>query len=152
MKKRFALILFVSLLVFFLFSAFVPLPQSDPGGSLDPGLVIIISAVLIPVLIQGLKFIAATFHVVWKEQTVMLICFGVALIVAVLWLKPIFPAWPGYVEDPTNFGSSILAFLSGGLTVISSIFGLATLVYRFILKAVFDALKIGETQVKALAG
>ncbi len=149
MKKLF-LILFVLVMVFTI-SAFAPFQQDDPVG-IDETLVIVLSSVLIPALIQVMKFAAAWFGVVWNEKTVMIICFVLALLVAVIWLKPTLPELPSFTGEPDVIMSGVLAFAGVVLTVISSIFGLATLIYRFVLKAVFDALKIGNEKIKTLAG
>lgn len=146
--KRFFLILFILAAVFLL--AFAPLPQAEPG-ELPSGLVVILSSVLIPVVVQVLKWIAAWAGVVWKEKTLMIICFVLGVGVAFLWLRPVFPAFPLVAGDPAEFAGLILDWIAGALSVVGSVFGLATIVYQFILRYVFDALGFGNTEVLSLA-
>lgn len=146
--KRFILVLLILAAIFSV--AFTPLPQAEPG-ELPSGLVVILSSVLIPMVVQGLKWIAAWAGVVWKEKTLMIICFVLGVGVAFLWLRPIFPAFPLISGDPAEFAGLILDWVAGALSVVGSVFGLATFVYQFILRSVFDALGFGNQQISFLA-
>ena len=147
MKKVSAIFL---VLAAFCLLAFAPLPQAEPG-ELPSGLVVILSSVLIPVVVQALKWIAAWFGVVWKEGTLMVICFVLGAGVALIWLMPTFPAFPVFAGDPADVTKNVIDWLGGALSVIGSVFGLATFIYRFILAAVFKALGFGSENLRSLA-
>lgn len=146
--KRLMMILLV--LAAFVLLAFTPLPQAEPG-ELPSGLVVILSSVLIPMVVQVLKWIAAYAGVIWKEKTLMIICFVLGVGVAFLWLRPVFPAFPLVTGDPAAFIGLVLDWIAGALSVVGSVFGLATFVYQFILRSVFDALGFGNQKILFLA-
>ena len=147
MRKIF-LLLFT--LVMLLLMAMAPFPQEDPGG-IPAGLVVILTSLVIPILIQVLKWIAAWFGVTYSENVLMIICFALGAIVAFIWLMPVFPVFPVFTGDPADVMTNVLDWIAGALTVIGSVFGLATLIYRSILKSVFGALGLGNPAITRLA-
>lgn len=150
MKSRFSLMVILSILVLLFASAFAPVIQ-EPPGELPTELVALLVGALIPVVVQIMKLAAAWFGMVWKEKTVMLICAGIGLIAAVLWMRPAFPPLPPMVEDPMVYVGSLITFGSGCLAVISSLFGLATLVYIFVLRKIFEGLGMGKAKIQELS-
>lgn len=148
--KKFLWIVLISMLALVLM-AFTPLAQTEPG-ELPSGLIVILSSVLIPIVIQLLKWIAAWFGVVWTEKPLMIICFVLGAGVAFIWLKPVFPAFPIIDGDPATFVGQALDWIGAALSVIGTVFGLATLIYRFVLQAIFNALGVGNEKIKSVAG
>jgi len=100
-------------------------------------LTVLIVTILVPVLAQGLKLLAAKFKIDIKREWVTAFAFGLSLVLAWVWLGLQIPT---YVEPKQ--------FLTDLATLATALFGTGTLIYNFLLARLFAYM--GWTKDEAL--
>jgi len=92
-------------------------------------LTVLIVTILVPLIAQGVKLLAATFKVDIKREWLTAFAFGLSLLLAWVWLGLKVPEY----TDPKQFLTELA-------TIATALFGTATLIYNLLLTKLFAML------------
>lgn len=98
---------------------------------------VVILGLVAPVLVQIIKLLGAWFKKDLSQKTIIIILFVVSIVMAFIFMLPQIPAW--------DF-ESIMSFI---FVQMGAVMGLASLIYLFLYKWVFDKLTLNKERFLA---
>lgn len=111
---------------------------------------IIIIGLIVTILVQVIKLIAAKIGKPIDRKLITVFLFVLALGLAYLWASPTLPHWPVLTGEPGAIALAVLTFIGDLIGVASVVVGFATVIYNLLLQRVFDALGVGKGAIEKL--